>query len=161
MLEFGWTNSMLIADGQMLAGHGRLESALQLAKEGKTIPRNPDPWSGPTVDLSHFSPVQRRAYVLQDNQSALGSSWDPDMLAMELGDLREELGDADMMRMTAFDADDIASLLAAPLTDGLTDPDDAPPAPVHPVTVLGDVWLLGPHRILCGSSTDAADVEKV
>jgi ParB family transcriptional regulator, chromosome partitioning protein len=120
MLEYGWTSPMLIADDHMLAGHGRLEVALELAAEGKPIPRNPDPWSGPTVDLSHLSPLQRRAYVLMDNRSAERASWDPDMLPMELGELSEDLGDA-LGEMTGFDEGDIERLLG----EDLPDPSDA------------------------------------
>jgi hypothetical protein len=46
-------------------------------------------------------------------------------------------------------------------TEGLTDPDDAPAAPEHPVSQTGDLWLLGRHRLLCGDSTVATDVERV
>lgn len=145
--EFGFTNPVLVDGGRgIIAGHGRLMAAKKLGMA-----------EVPTIELAYLSPTQRRAYVLADNQLATKAGWDADMLAMELGELHDEGYD---LALTGFDPDEINRLLAGPLADGLTDPDDTPEAPVHPVTELGDVWLLGPHRILCGSSTVATDVEK-
>lgn len=89
LLQFGWANPMLIADGEMIAGHGRLMAALELAAEGKAIRGNPGLDVGPTIDLSHLSPDERRAYVLADNRLAEDATWDDELLAAELRGLQE------------------------------------------------------------------------
>lgn len=158
LAKFGWTNPMLVADGSMIAGHGRLQAALELAEEGVEIPRLFDKWTGPTIDLSHLTPTERRAYVIADNKLPELSLWDQDILAEELGALNEDGFD---LGLIGFDDQALAELLGGtgPGADG--DPDaPAPEPPVHPVSLSGDVWLLGKHRILCGDSTKADNVAK-
>jgi hypothetical protein len=99
LARYGWTNAKLIADGEMIAGHGRLQAALDMLREDQAIPNNPDPRMGPTVDLSHLSEVDRRAYRIADNQYALLSGWDDAVLKLELGDL--QLAGFDLM-LTGF-----------------------------------------------------------
>jgi len=155
LVSFGWTNPMLIADKVMIAGHARLSAALQLAEQGIPIPQNPDPWQGPTIDLSHLDKHQRAAYVIADNRLALDAGWDQELLAEELGWLNEEGFE---IGLTGFGEDEIAALLAGTAPGTGADPDDIPETPVHPVTLPGDVWLLGKHRLVCGDSTDPATV---
>ena len=145
--EFGFTNPILV-DGErgVIAGHGRLMAARQL---GMT--------EVPTLELAHLTPTQRRAHVLADNKLALNAGWDLDLLRLELADL--QLGGFDLS-LTGFGDDEIAGFLVDK-NGGLTDPDDIPPVPAEPVSQLGDVWILGRHRIVCGDSTDAATVERV
>lgn len=145
--EFGFTNPILV-DGErgVIAGHGRLLAARKL---GMT--------EVPTIELSHLSLAQRRAYVIADNKLALNAGWDDDVLRLELGDLRLEGFDLDLI---GFDAGEIDALFATPTT-GLTDPDDIPEPPAVPVTRRGDLWLLGGHRLLCGDSTAPTDVERL
>src|ERR1700739_4701620 len=71
LAEFGWTNPMLVADNNMIAGHALFAAACQIAEQGIPIPRNACPWMGPTVDLSHLDRHQRAAYILADNRLAL------------------------------------------------------------------------------------------
>jgi len=111
----------------------------------------------PTIDAAHLTEAQRRAYVLADNRLALDAGWDNDLLKIELQDLGAAGFD---LTLTGFDLGEIAAL-TLDATEGLTDPDAVPDAPAVPVTILGDVWLLGRHRIACGSSTDAHTVEAV
>ena len=143
--EFGFTNPVLI-DGErgVIAGHGRLLAARNL---GMT--------EVPTIELSHLTPAQKRAYVLADNRLALSAGWDEDMLRIEFSDLSAEGFD---LGLTGFDPDEIASFLIDH-TGGLTDPDSVPDAPERPVSRLGDVWRLGWHRLVCGDSTDAEVVQ--
>jgi DNA modification methylase len=143
--EFGFTNPILV-DGErgIIAGHGRLMAARKL---GLT--------EVPTIELSHLTPAQRRAYVLADNKLALNAGWDDEMLRLELGELRDEGFD---LGLTGFEPDEIGTLLID-ATDGLTDPDEVPAVPETPVSRLGDVWILGRHRLTCGDSTDPAVVE--
>ncbi|WP_431266936.1 ParB/Srx family N-terminal domain-containing protein [Dankookia sp. P2] len=145
--EFGFTNPILV-DGErgVIAGHGRLMAARKLGLA-----------EVPTIELSHLTPAQRRAYVLADNKLALNAGWDDDLLWIELGGLRTEGFD---LGLTGFDADELGRLLIE-ATDGLTNPDLVPEPPAEPVSRPGDVWLLGRHRLACGDCTDPATVERV
>jgi ParB-like chromosome segregation protein Spo0J len=145
--EFGFTNPILV-DGEngVIAGHARLAVAQKLGLA-----------EVPTIDLSWLTPAQRQAYIIADNRLAEDAGWDPEMLRLELGDLKELGFD---LTLTGFGDIELGSLLADK-TDGLTDPDDAPEAPERPVSERGDLWLLGRHRLLCGDSTVATDVERV
>jgi hypothetical protein len=112
----------------------------------------------PVMVATGWTEAQKRAYVLADNQLAItGSGWDPELLRLELGELK--LGGFDLS-LTGFGDLELKDLLAE-RTEGLTDPDDAPAAPEHPVSQTGDLWIMGRHRLLCGDSTVATDVERV
>lgn len=158
LAEFGWTNPMLVADNVMIAGHGRLTAALQMAEQGLVIPSNPDPWHGPTIDLSRLDKAQRAAYVITDNRTALDGVWDQELLSEELGWLSESGFD---LGLTGFEDEELAGLLAGTAPGEGSDPDDIPEVPLHPVTVPGDVWILGKHRLLCGDCTDPTTVQTV
>ncbi|MDR9395672.1 MAG: DNA methyltransferase [Roseovarius sp.] len=153
MERFGFTIPMLVAeDGTIIAGHGRLMAAAQLGLA-----------EVPVMVARGWSEEDRRLYTLADNRLAEIAEWDPEMLRVELGELREDFGIEDMS-LIGFSADDLADILPDALLDatgGLTDPDDVPEVPEAPVTRPGDVWVLGKHRLLCGDSTVATDVEKV
>jgi DNA modification methylase len=140
--EFGFTNPILTgADGVIVAGHGRLAAAQKLAME-----------MVPVVVLEHLSPTQRRALVIADNRIAENAGWDETMLRVEMEAL--QLDDFDMS-LTGFDADALAELMAGGGGDdsGNTDDDDVPEVLETAISRTGDVWLLGPHRLLCGDST--------
>lgn len=144
--EFGFTNPVLIdGDNGIIAGHGRVLAARKVGMA--TVP---------CIELAHLTDTQRRAYILADNKLALNAGWDVELLGLELADLQAMDFD---VSLAGFDADELAELLADK-TEGLTDPDEVPEAPAEPVSVLGDVWLLGKHRIVCGDSTDADVVAK-
>ncbi|MAO24084.1 MAG: DNA methylase N-4 [Phycisphaerae bacterium] len=146
--EFGFLNPV-ITDGQkgIVAGHGRLMAAQKIGMD-----------EVPTIDASHLTEAQRRAYVIADNRLALDAGWDDEMLKIELGDLDADGFD---LSLTGFDLDEIASLTADEPTEGLTDEDAVPDAPEQPITVEGDVWLLGRHRLMCGDSTSIDAVDKL
>ena len=146
--EFGFTNPVLIdGGGGIIAGHGRVLAARKL---GLT--------DVPCIRLDHLTDAQKRAYVIADNRLALNSGWDTEMLKVEFADLQELGFD---LELTGFDLDEIKELLAPVGTEGLTDPDDAPPPPENPRTVPGDIWVMGKHRLLCGDSTSVSDLEKL
>lgn len=146
--EFGFTNPVLIdGGGGIIAGHGRVLAARKL---GLT--------DVPCIRLDHLTDAQKRAYVIADNRLALNSGWDTEMLKVEFADLQELGFD---LELTGFDLDEIKELLAPVGTEGLTDPDDAPPLPEHPRTMPGDIWVMGKHRLLCGDSTSVSDLEKL
>lgn len=145
--EFGFTNPILIDENKgIIAGHGRLLAAdlLNLKKV-------------PTITLKGLSEAQRKAYVIADNQLALNAGWDLDSLKVEIDRLTELDFDVDLL---GFDNDFLASLLNEP-TEGLTDEDAVPDTPENPVTVEGDVWILGNHRLMCGDSTSTDAVDKL
>jgi DNA modification methylase len=104
-----------------------------------------------------MSEAQIKAFRLSVNKVAEFAEWDIDLLKLEFADLQEQGFD---LSLTGFETGEIANFLAEP-TEGLTDEDAVPEVPAVPVTVEGDVWILGRHRIACGSSTDAHTVEKV
>jgi DNA modification methylase len=148
--EFGWTNPVLVgSDGVLIAGHARLMAARKLAMSVV-----------PVIVLDHLSESQRRALVLADNRLALSAAWDEDMLRVELAALREDDYNIDLL---GFCEEEIESLLAEPESEsaGQTDEDAVPETAEAAVTVPGDVWLLGQHRLLCGDATVLGDLEKV
>lgn len=146
--EFGWTNPILIdGDNTIIAGHGRLLAARKLGME-----------SVPAIILDHLSKAQQRALVIADNQLALNAGWDMDMLKAEIEDLK--LDDFDL-GILGFDDNFLDGLLEPEPTEGLTDEDAVPEVPETPKTVLGDVWVLGNHRLMCGDSTSIDAVEKL
>ena len=144
---FGWTNPILV-DGEngVIAGHGRLLAARKLGLA--TVP---------VIELQGLSDAEKRAYIIADNKIALNAGWDTDLLALEIGDLGDLGFD---LSLTGFGDEEIAGLLNVG-NSGLTDPDEVPEVPETPVSRMGDVWLLGRHRLVCGDSTDAGDVAKV
>jgi DNA modification methylase len=146
--EFGWTNPILVSDkNDIIAGHGRLLAARKLGME-----------EVPVIVLDHLSKSQQRALVIADNQLALNAGWDMDMLKAEIEDL--QLDDFDL-NILGFDDKFLDGLLEPEPTAGLTDEDAVPEVPETPKTVLGDVWVLGNHRLMCGDSTSIDAVEKL
>ena len=146
--EFGFTNPILIDEkGGIIAGHGRLMAAkkLGLAKV-------------PTITLAGLSEAQKKAYVIADNKLALNAGWDTTALTAELERLQELDFNLDL---TGFDADELAQLLQPEQVEGLTDEDAVPEVPETPKTVEGDIWVLGNHRLMCGSATDPDDIKKL
>ena len=145
--EFGFTNPILIDENNVIiAGHGRLQAAKSLGMA-----------SVPVRILDNLTDDQKKAYVIADNQLALNAGWDIELLKIELEELK--LNDFDLA-LTGFDDDFISGLLHKD-TEGLTDEDATPDPPEDPVSVLGDVWILGNHRVMCGDSTSIDAVEKL
>ena len=146
--EWGFTTAVLVDEtGSLIAGHGRLMAARKL---GMT--------SLPVMVAKGWTDAQKRAYVLADNKLALNAGWDNDLLALELA----ELGDLGFdLELTGFTDDEIKALMPVEVTEGLTDPDEAPPVPENPVTVSGDVWVMGQRRLLRGDSTSVDDLAKL
>ena len=161
IVEFGFTNPVLADDKGIVAGHGRVLGAGKVYASGQAIrlPGGQEIPRGtvPVIDCSGWSDAQRKAYVIADNSIALAAGWDAELLKLELADLHEAGFDLGLL---AFDDKFLDGLLAPDGTEGNTDPDDVPPAPDAPVAVLGDVWILGSHRLVCGDSTSADDVAK-
>jgi DNA modification methylase len=146
--EFGFNNPVLVdKDNSVIAGHGRLMAARKLGME-----------KVPVVELEHLTESQRKAYVLADNRIALNSGWDTSMLSLELQDLKDDID----LSLLGFDPDELDALLN-PIeeTEGITDEDAVPDVPDEPKTKLGDIYILGNHRLMCGDSTSIDDVDKL
>ncbi|EAQ26838.1 site-specific DNA-methyltransferase [Roseovarius sp. 217] len=144
--EFGFNNPVLV-DGLngIIAGHGRVLAARKLGLDVV-----------PVIELAHLTEAQKRAYILADNRLAEQAGWDRDLLALELGELSEIGVDLEGM---GFAAGELDNLLALDKADPREEATPAPPA--HPVSRPGDLWCLGPHRLLCGDATSAADVARL
>ena len=152
MAEFGFTNPILIGeDSVIIAGHGRLMAAQRLGLS-----------EVPVIVLAHLNAAQRRALVVADNKIALNAGWDTEILLEQIELIRADGFDIDLV---GFSDDELGELLAeieAPETAGAIEgEDDIPEPPAEPVSRPGDLWILGPHRLLCGDSTVATDVERV
>lgn len=135
-------------DGTVVAGNHTLLAARELG------------WAEIAVVRVDDDEVTAKAYALADNRtSALGS--------FDLGDLAAMVGevhavDPELLAAASFDEDDLNELLAGrTVPAALNDPDDVPEPPAEPVSALGDLWLLGPHRVACGDSTSVTDVERL
>ena len=150
IVEFGFTNPILAgSDGIIVAGHGRLAAAQRLGLE-----------QVPVVVLDHLTPTQRRALIIADNRIAENSGWDPELLRLELGALQDDDFD---LSLTGFDADALLEIFEGeePDQSGQTDDDQVPDVPENPISQPGDVWILGPHRLLCGDATQVESYERL
>jgi DNA modification methylase len=147
--EFGFTNPILVdGDNGIIAGHGRLLAARKLGLA--TVP---------VIELAGLSEAAKRAYVLADNKLALNAGWDDTMLAAEVADLAGMGIDLDVV---GFGAGEIDKLLDLHQQGGAPSfPDEAPEPPADAVTRPGDLWRLGPHRLLCGDATRLDDLRRV
>ena len=146
--RWGWTMPVLVdEEGVLIVGHARIGAATTLGLK-----------SIPVLVARGWTEEEKRAYRLADNQLAARASWDLDLLRNEL----QELGFTGIdLGLTGFEPDRLEDILAGLGSSGLTDPDSVPQVPEQPVSRLGDLWLLGEHRVGCGDSTSAADVARV
>jgi DNA modification methylase len=143
--EFGFRNPILVDGVGIIAGHGRLMAAQKLGLD-----------KVPTIDCSDMTESQKKAYIIADNKLALNAGWDTAMLSIEMKDLEDEGFD---LTLLGFDDKELNALLEPEVTEGLTDEDAVPDVPEEPKTKLGDIYILGNHRLMCGDSTsiDAVD----
>jgi DNA modification methylase len=142
--DFGWRQPIVVdGEGVIIAGHTRLLAAKKMGAS-----------EVPVCVAADLSPEQVKAYRLADNRSHEEAEWDLDMLGAELFDLK---GLGFDLGSTAFDEDELADLLTP---KGLIGDEDAvPEAPANPVTVPGDVYRLGTHRLMCGDAISVADMD--
>ena len=146
--EFGFLNPVIIdKDNGIIAGHGRVMAAKKLGMK-----------QVPVLLADHLTEAQKRAYVIADNRLALDAEWDEEMLKVEIAEL-EDLGFN--LELTGFDVGELDLLKGGDLVEGLTDEDSVPDVPEQPVSKLGDVWILGNHRLMCGDSTSIDSVDKL
>lgn len=148
MKEWGWTTPILIDEsGQIIAGHGRILAARKLGYD-----------QAPVMVAEGWSDAKKRAYVIADNKLALNAGWDDELLALELSELGELGFD---MELTGFTLEEIDALTPEEIAPGLTDEDAVPEVQAEPFSKLGDVWLLGKHRVMCGDSTSIEALEQL
>lgn len=145
---FGFTNPILIDEQRgVIAGHGRLRAAASLGME--TVP---------CLTLAGLTVDEKKAYVIADNPLALNAGWDMSRLKSEVQALLDTDFDVDLI---GFDTRFLDDLLAEPLPPLANDPDAVPETPQTPISVEGDVWVLGNHRAMCGDSTSVDAVERL
>ena len=146
--QFGFRQPIVVdSEGVIVCGHTRWKAAreLGLAKV-------------PVHVATDLSPEQVQAYRIADNKTAELASWDNDLLAPEL----EALADLDFdLGGLGFSPEDLAGILPQDPLAGLTDPDEVPEPPDAASTQPGDLWVLGEHRLLCGDSSSAEDVDRL
>ncbi len=147
--RFGFTNPVLVSDsGDIIAGHGRVEAAKLLGLR-----------KVPTLALSHLSEAERRAYVLADNKLALNAGWDKEMLAIELQGLIELDFDVELTGFSLAEVDIVLDEARDSDPEGSDAPEDhVPELSGHPVSRMGDIWLLGRHRLQCGDARRTEDL---
>src|SRR6266478_6490739 len=143
--EFGFKIPCLVrSNGEVVDGHLRLKAARKL---GIT--------EIPVILCDEWSPAQVKAFRLMVNRSVTWADWDEELLAQELQEIQELDFD---LSFTGFDTHEIDSLLAL---DDEEEANAAPPLPESPVSRLGDLWLLGAHRLLCADATSEEAVARL
>jgi DNA modification methylase len=150
--RFGWTYPILTDENNIiLAGHGRYDAALQLGLR-----------EVPVIILSGLSDAEKRALALADNRIATNAGWDRQLLAGELGELAKLLPECNLdLEITGFDAAEIDTLLGDLVDPELDPADEVPPPEKTAISKVGDLWELGPHKLLCGDAQSAADVRRL
>lgn len=145
--EYGFRQPIVVdSGGVVIAGHTRLLAARQLGLR-----------KVPVHVAGDLSPAQAKAYRLADNRSAEETSWDLELLPLELEGLTQLEYDLDLL---GFEKNELAALMTT-VTEGLSDPDEVPDPPQEPITRPGELWELGPHRLLCGDATDPGCVKRL
>ena len=147
--EFGWTMPILIDEtNEIIAGHGRLMAGKKLGIK-----------EVPCIVAQGWSEEQKKAYCIADNKLTENSTWSKDFLKLNLTSLYDDEFD---LALTGFSNEELSKILPDfNIDEGLTDEDDVPTAPEEPVTKLGDIWLCGEHRVMCGDSTSTNDIDKL
>jgi hypothetical protein len=145
--EFGWRQPIVVdGEGVVIAGHTRLLAAKKLS-----LPEVP-------VHVAEgLSKQQVKAYRLMDNRSHEEAEWDKELLGPELLEL--EALDIDLA-LTGFDPDEL-SMYTVEKTEGLVDEDQTPEALSFAISEIGELWILGNHRLLCGDATSLDAVERL
>jgi DNA modification methylase len=142
--EFGFNNPVLVdRKGVILAGHGRVEAAKILGLDAV-----------PVIRVEHLTDEQKHAFVLADNKIALNAGWDLEMLKVDFA----ELSNLDLpfdLEITGFNTAEIDLLIDGPTENVKADPaDNVPAAETKAVTRMGDLWILGEHRLMCADARD-------
>lgn len=145
--EFGFTNPVLIdKDNGIIAGHARTLAAFKIGMD-----------EVPCIRLDHLTETQKKAYIIADNKLALNAGWDEDMLLKEIEDLVIEDFDLDLLGFNEEELNHILNLDE----NTLIIEDEAPEPPEEPISRMGDIWMLGNHKVMCGDSTKPQETNKL
>ena len=146
--QFGFRQPIVVdTDGVIVVGHTRYKAALKL-----------DMQKVPVHVAKDLTLEQARAYRIADNKSSDIATWDMELLPLELGALRDDGFDLDLL---GFDAEELANMLDGDVKEGMTDPDSVPEPPDEATTCRGDIWVLGSHRLMCGDSGNPGDLDRL
>ncbi len=148
--EFGFRAPIVVDTADVIiVGHTRFKAAHKLGLERV-----------PVHVATELTPAQANAYRIADNKTAEIADWDFKLLPMELKDLQGLDFNIDLL---GFDDAELEKILGAGINgiDGLTDPDSVPAPPDEAITQRGDIWILGNHRLMCGDSASAGDLDKL
>ena len=146
--EFGFTNPLLIDEkDNIIAGHGRLLASKKLKME-----------QVPCIVLSGLTEAQKKAYIIADNKMALNAGWDDELLKIELENLKELDFD---LELTGFNVDELDDIFQAEEEQEVVEDDFDIEPPEEPKAKLGDIYQLGNHRLMCGSSTDENNISEL
>jgi DNA modification methylase len=146
--EFGFRQAIVVdRQGVIIVGHTRHKAALKLGLN-----------EVPVHIATDLTPAQIQAYRIADNKTAELADWDHDRLVKELAELEKAAFDLDLL---GFSADELQELCGGEITSGLTDPDDIPKPPDAAVTEVGDLWILGEHRLYCADAGKPAELDRL
>ncbi len=146
--EFGFRQPLVVdAEGVIVVGHTRWKAAKKLGLA-----------QVPVHVARELTPAQARAYRIADNQTGSIATFDMDLLPVEIAGLDDMGFDIGLL---GFSDEQMAEIMAPKGTPGLTDPDDIPEPPDEAETKPGDLWVLGEHRLLCGDSSSASDLDRL
>jgi len=146
--EFGFRQPIVVdAEGVIIVGHTRYKAALKLGLK-----------QVPVHVATDLTPAQARAYRIADNATNEIAGWNYELLPIELSSLQEMSFDLGLL---GFDQEELSRIMSGDVQEGLTDPDDIPAPPDEATTQPGDLWVLGNHRLLCGDSSKAEDVDRL
>jgi DNA modification methylase len=146
--EFGFRQPIVVdAEGIIIVGHTRYKAALKLGLK-----------QVPVHVATDLTPAQVKAYRIADNATNEIAEWNYELLPIELSALQEMHFDIGTL---GFDEEELQRIMSGDVQEGLTDPDDVPLPPDAATTQLGDLWILGNHRLLCGDSSKAEDVDRL
>ncbi len=146
--EFGFRQPIVVdAEGVIIVGHTRYKAALKLGLK-----------QVPVHVATDLTPAQVKAYRIADNATNEIAEWNYELLPIELSALQEMHFDIGTL---GFDEEELQRIMSGDVQEGLTDPDDVPLPPDAATTQIGDLWVLGNHRLLCGDSSKAQDVDRL
>ena len=144
--EFGFRQPIVVdGEGVIVVGHTRWKAAKKLGLE-----------QVPVHVATDLTPEQAKAYRIADNKTNEAADWDFQLLPVELAALQESDFDLGLL---GFSAEELTKIMGLDPADGLCDPDDVPLPPDEAITQPGDIWILGEHRLMCGDSSIAGDVD--
>jgi DNA modification methylase len=147
LAKFGQQKPIVVnADNVIVAGNGTMQAAKELG------------WKEINIVRTDLKGSDITAFGIADNRTSELAEWDDKVLSELLEGLKAE--DFDLSAI-GFDIDDMNEMIGDKNKEGLTDPDDVPEPPKVPKTKLGDIWQLGNHRLMCGDSTDALQIERL